>query len=899
MHPINIPTARLAALVCLLVLAPPLQIAAQTYTITELPPLPGDTYCGAFALNESGQAAGYSADRAVIWTDGAPVNIHTLIASWSVAFALNDSGHAAGDVSTNFLDNSGAFIWRGSVMERIIPPSGQFISEAYAMNNTGVVVGPGGSATFGYRWQAGTFQSLGVLSGDHTARPLAINVWGQIAGTSISSSGRRPVTWLFTSAQPVPTPAGGTGYGQAWGINDLGAVVGEYYPGNAIRPFVSAAASGAIALPLPAGVTSGLAWAINDAGTIIGEAGNQPAIWRKNSAGAYEVALLATLIPSGSGWTNLTLYAINEAGQIAGEGRFNGQSRGFILNPGPSLVLTLRTDADRSGTTDFDSPADTTAPGKPFYFWTNDDHDATGTELPAGAADSLDARIMPLNIVDGVVVPQPGAIRDLEDFARLAFALSPDMRAALAAGATLALEARGAGTIQLFATPDADTETRHLDDESFARSLVFDPATNIALSAFSSDDGASAWKNLEQRIAPADWDRGRLRFLWEGVTPGACVLTLKLTLPDGTEIVSAPVHLSLRPVRDFFEHVRATPVDGFAPPYDTDGIIPAMSREIVHSQLVTPFGEQNVDLVWVHGWRLTKYERQNWAEMMFKRLWHAGYKGRLHAFTWPTLSGEDPLFESGPDGKLSYDRSEFRAWKSGAALEGYLHFLRNLHSDGRLATVSHSMGNVVTGEALRRAAPADLQIMMQAAISAGCYDTRTILEDADLLAKDIKQPTPDFDVDLGYRGFLENVAVPTINYFNEVDFALQTGQVMGFINAAWLTNQGTKPDDPSGRGVYGYRDDRPGLYSGKQLLREVTDVHESLAFLARSRTRAAGADSRIQFPQTALLPNVDLEVAFGFTRDSTEHSAQFNRPIQRELMPLYILIRRTVTTEAQ
>jgi hypothetical protein len=206
-----------------------------------------------------------------------------------------------------------------------------------------------------------------------------------------------------------------------------------------------------------------------------------------------------------------------------------------------------------------------------------------------------------------------------------------------------------------------------------------------------------------------------------------------------------------RPVRDFFEHVRATPENGFPPPYETNGTVPTMNREVVHSQLVTPFGEQNVDLVWVHGWRLTKYERQNWAEMMFKRLWHAGYKGRLHAFTWPTLSGDDPLFESGPDGKLSYDRSEFRAWKSGAALEGYLHTLRNSHSASRLVVVSHSMGNVVTGEALRRNAPADLQIMMQAALPASCYDIRAILNQPELLDKEGKKPTPDFDVDLGYR----------------------------------------------------------------------------------------------------------------------------------------------------
>lgn len=131
-------------------LSPCTGLSAQTYTIAELPPLSGDTYCSAYALNESGQAAGNSDSRAVIWTNRVPTNLQTLTgATYSVAYAINDAGQAAGDVFPT-AGNSGAFFWNNITMQRILPPLGEYIVEAYAMNNAGTVIGTGGT-TFGWR----------------------------------------------------------------------------------------------------------------------------------------------------------------------------------------------------------------------------------------------------------------------------------------------------------------------------------------------------------------------------------------------------------------------------------------------------------------------------------------------------------------------------------------------------------------------------------------------------------------------------------------------------------------------------------------------------------------------------------------------------------------------------
>ncbi|MDP2137225.1 MAG: alpha/beta hydrolase [Candidatus Didemnitutus sp.] len=854
---------------------------AQNYSALILEPLDEHTYSGAYAINANGQAAGRSENLAVIWTNGVPRNIHALPANSSVAFALNDAGQAAGDVSSAGT-NSGAFFWTGTSMQRILPPPGYFVQEAYAMNNSGMVVGTGGP-TGGYRWQAGNFQHLEPLGGDWSARPVAINNFGLITGTSRGRDGRRPVIWTSGSPQLVPLPAGGVG-GHAWGLNDGGVIVGEFYLGgsNDSRPFYWSPGTGTHALPLPDDATDGFAWAINNAGVIVGEADGQAVIWRKNAQAAYEVAVMERLLLNGTEWSDLFLSAINEEGQIAGDGFFQGNQRGFVLTPGPALRLDIRTDADRSGNTDFDLPSDVTTPSQPFYFWTNDDRDNSGAELNDGPADSAD-----------LLISTARQTRDLEDFARLALKLTPELRSALEGGATLALEMRGAGTIRLFSTPSSGAETRYLTDETYARTLVTTDATNVALPSGTSGNGITIWSHLEQRLTPADWDNGHLRFLWEGVTPGACELTLRLTQGDGTTLAADPVHLSLRRVSDFFRRVRATPANGFPPPWETNGQTPDMSWEVVYPQLVTPADQLNVDLVWVHGWRLREWERQNWAEIMFKRLWHAGYKGRFHAFTWPTHSGDDSKL----NGYLTFDQSEHRAWKSGAALDNYLRALRSAHQDGRLVVVAHSMGNIVTGEALRRGAPADLQIMMQAAVSAGCYDVRSVLNDPELLKAEAKNPTPDLAADLGYRGFLGQIAVPTINYYNAEDFALQTGKFG--INVNWFAHQGDKPYNPSGQGTYAYLNKTAGLYGGKKLLREVTLIHESLAFLARSRTRAVGAQPFTKFPQDSSSQNIDLQdLPLRFTRDADEHSAQFNRPIQRQLMEFYAAITSAVTPVA-
>jgi hypothetical protein len=72
------------------------------------------------------------------------------------------------------------------------------------------------------------------------------------------------------------------------------------------------------------------------------------------------------------------------------------------------------------------------------------------------------------------------------------------------------------------------------------------------------------------------------------------------------------------------------------------------------------------------------------------------------------------------------------------------------------------------------------------------------------------------------------------------------------------------------------------------LERQRTDPHESMAYLARSLTHAVGAEGRTR-GVLGKRKGIDLNADFGFTRDRAEHSAQFNRPIQRGLVGFYEL----------
>jgi probable HAF family extracellular repeat protein len=182
-------------------------------TVTQLPPLPGDSASSAVGINQRGQAVGISGDcdqavgrftarRSVLWDDGAPMQIPDLGGiTWHTPQDINEAGDVVG-----FSNPPGE------------DPVGEFIAH-------------------GFLWEYGseTAIDLGTLSGDPTSQAQALNNRGQVVGVSFGGeAGVRAFLWLEGEMMDLNALAGpGFGPGEPYrllsarDINDAGVITGD------------------------------------------------------------------------------------------------------------------------------------------------------------------------------------------------------------------------------------------------------------------------------------------------------------------------------------------------------------------------------------------------------------------------------------------------------------------------------------------------------------------------------------------------------------------------------------------------------------------------------------------------------------------------------------------------
>lgn len=338
--------------------------------------------------------------------------------------AATVSAHAAGSLAT-----TAATSWQIKVVDLGILPGGTMAS-ARAINNTGKVVGMATDSSFALQrviWDLNTGGIVGQLPNydpSSTAEPASINDAGEVAGTErISSSLREGVYWapgttsysviglqplnmgsrVQITARSINTGGsiagsaqdGSTGLinavvwkgnvapttlkiaGEAFGINDIGHVVGVNGSNYPARAFLSregktidlgavggsGASSSAVAisntgmiagssdggtiavrwvynvadlnstpvlqrLPLPADLVLPAPAAINDSGDVVGTA------WTSNYSNTRAVLWRngeAINLGTWPGGLNSRAFGINNAGQIVGEGDLNGDGRYHAL----------------------------------------------------------------------------------------------------------------------------------------------------------------------------------------------------------------------------------------------------------------------------------------------------------------------------------------------------------------------------------------------------------------------------------------------------------------------------------------------------------------------------------------------------------------------------------------
>ncbi len=321
--------------------------AAALYSVTDLGTLFGGSD-KAYGINNSGQVAGTSGARAVLYANGTVTNLGTLPGgTTSVGLGINSGGQIVGYSNTSGAERG--FISSGGAMTPLGSLTGG-PSNAYGINDSGLAVGS--SVASNNRLHAvlygpgGTPTDLGTLGGPES-HAYAINNSNQVAGyasalvTYFDAYGNPYVveeTHAFLHNGSTMNDLGklaGATYSYAYGINNNGQVVG--WSGNA---FLYSGGAMTNLGTLPGQGSFSKAFGINDSGQIVGAAymlGLNPDPFHSQArAFIFEnntMSNLNSLIDPGSGWTLQEARDINENGQIVGWGLFNGQTRAFLLTP--------------------------------------------------------------------------------------------------------------------------------------------------------------------------------------------------------------------------------------------------------------------------------------------------------------------------------------------------------------------------------------------------------------------------------------------------------------------------------------------------------------------------------------------------------------------------------------
>jgi probable HAF family extracellular repeat protein len=226
------------------------------WAIVALPHLPGAVFSEALGVNDRGDAVGWSGAtfegaHAVLWQDGAAIDLGTLGGAQSRAWGINDRGQVVGEAQVASGDFH-AFLWEGGVMHDLAA-AGPF-NRAFAVDDRGEVAGHYQLQSL--LWRDGV---LTELTGLITARDL--NERTEVAGAlAVEATGAlHPAVWRDGAVQDLGLLPGGVS-GAAWAISRRGVVVGEMEVEGTVRAFRWEAGTMAA---LPSLIPSGASFALD------------------------------------------------------------------------------------------------------------------------------------------------------------------------------------------------------------------------------------------------------------------------------------------------------------------------------------------------------------------------------------------------------------------------------------------------------------------------------------------------------------------------------------------------------------------------------------------------------------------------------------------------------------
>ncbi|MGE0621421.1 MAG: alpha/beta hydrolase [Pseudomonadales bacterium] len=469
-------------------------------------------------------------------------------------------------------------------------------------------------------------------------------------------------------------------------------------------------------------------------------------------------------------------------------------------------------------------PRDAPTVEQPFPFWINHDQDDVetgGESWPIARADGE------TGIKDST--------RDLEDFTRLQVEIDDLATYPEDALLELAWQNGSGATLNLFRATDPDCSRNYLLNADAAAAELADSAR-----AATGHVAGQSFRIRLSRLGAADLDGGGYCFLFDVASAGTDALVARILVGGDPVAVSPPLPMDLRHVKTFYQRTTMSWPEEVRPPWEYTTEPPPVP------DLAWRYDAQGYDfrpgwfetddvVVWIYGWLrsgegLYEMATTQAGETVFKRLWHRGFRGRLIFFHWPTVK---PAYAFG------LLESEYRAYKSAPAL---IDFVSTIPPDKRLHLTAHSLGCVLLTEALKQGLQAEDALLQVGAIPAGAYDTRPVLTLPDMT----EVVTPELPEDGGYLGYVEQTRTPAYSMYNFADVTffgwniaqkqMKPTSKRGGYRYAWDSKA---PPEERARLYY-----RTGLFSSDY--RVVTDHHEIMAFIAKSKTHALGAETRVK-----------------------------------------------------
>lgn len=319
--------------------APTAASAAIRYTLTDL----GLDYGVAYAVNDSGQIAGYAGPDGHAFVTARAGGAVTDLGVPGIAYAINNAGHAAGVVDNG--NGSYSMFWWDGTMALVGGPG-----QAYAINGRDQVSGyisgpgPGGYGTVDYPslWAPASGMAPTQI-GPYDGRARAIDDIGRIAGFVSLKLGENRAGFLTgpDGASPTTIIAGLT-VGAA--VDNAGRVVGWLRPGSidpyegGARAYMSGPDGGALTALGTLGGNRSAAFSINDAGQVVGYSDVAPGSSSDvQHAFLYEYGQmldLNDLIDPGSEVMLYEARGISNSGYIAASGiTSDGHWHAYLLTP--------------------------------------------------------------------------------------------------------------------------------------------------------------------------------------------------------------------------------------------------------------------------------------------------------------------------------------------------------------------------------------------------------------------------------------------------------------------------------------------------------------------------------------------------------------------------------------